>query len=289
MSRRKTAEELNAQLQERGIPLRLIGEYTSALTKALFRCDRGHECMMRPNDILNDHGCAMCAGHHKTCETFNALLAERGSTIRMTGEYLGAQIKTRFRCSADHEWMTTPNSIIGGNRNRGCLSCNDTRLSKDEVNRRLIAQGRSITLFGEYKNTYEHAWFKCASGHKWLAAPGTVLSSSGCPRCAKNGFDPTRPAHIYVIVYEGYIKYGITNNMKVRMRAHRRWGDFKIVHTQRYPNGHIPRQWEQTVKSTLGGNHVDSTVMENGYTETLPLESLDALLQLTHAQSTQSS
>jgi hypothetical protein len=221
MSRRKTKEELNTQLEEQGRSLRLIGEYTAALKKALFRCDDGHECMMRPNDILNGHGCAMCAGHHKTREQFNETLIKNGRTERMIGEYLGTLTKTLFRCEEGHEWMVRPNDID---------------------------------------------------------------NDRGCPLCAQFGFDTSSSAHTYILLFDDFIKYGITNDLKRRLREHRRNGNFTLIETRYYESGYDALEWEREVRRTHGGNYISKERCPDGFTETLPTEKLNELVQtcLTH-------
>lgn len=41
---------------------------------------------------------------------------------------------------------------------------------------------------------------------------------TGCPTCAKTGFDPAKPGFYYVIATDGRIIHGITNSFKQRWR-----------------------------------------------------------------------
>lgn len=279
MTRRKTKEELNDQLRSQGRAILLVGDYTAALTKSLFECDVGHRVMMRPNDILNGHNCAICAGHHKTRETFNDQLNKLGRTERMVGEYLGAKIKTTFVCENGHEWPSKPNNILTG---RSCPICADTSLTKDQINQRLIDEDRHIELIGVYKNNYTPTTFRCSEGHEWQTNAGTLLSNkSECPTCAIYGFSPLKPAHIYVIAYRDFIKYGVTNKIEQRLEQHRLWGEFNIIVKRACETGAIALRWENHVKTTIGGNYVSREIMGNGFTETLPRSKLNEVIETT--------
>jgi hypothetical protein len=278
MSRKKTKEQVNQQLEDQGRYVRLKGDYHSALTKTVFVCEQGHEWLVRPNDVLNGHGCPECAGlNRSTQEKVNTQLATNGRTIRMVGEYISALTKSTFRCAEEHEWEATPNAILRG---RGCPTCYDNTLTAVIVNERLINQGRTIKLIGDYVNNYEHTTFTCGEGHTWLAATGLVLNGSGCPSCAQYGYSQSKPGYMYVIRYDDYIKYGITNNLESRLSSHRKWGEFTIVHSSRVEDGRVPYRLERMIKKTLGGNFVSRDIMENGFTETLSLERLPELMKM---------
>ena len=63
-------------------------------------------------------------------------------------------------------------------------------------------------------------------GNIFSQMPFTHLEGSGCPSCAKRGFDPVKPAIAYVkkVQYNGtvFTGYGITGDFSHRMCAHRR-------------------------------------------------------------------
>lgn len=102
--------------------------------------------------------------------------------IKLIGDYLGARKKTLFECSTGHKWMAAPRSVFGGN---GCPQCaSNLPLSKDIVNHRLTNDNRGITMIGEYITANIKSLFRCACSHEWLARPGHVLKSSGCPKCS---------------------------------------------------------------------------------------------------------
>jgi len=110
-------EIVNDRIADRGISL--IGDYTTARTKALFRCPEGHEWMAAPSDVMKGNGCLTCAGKAPLSkEIVNERLASRG--IVLIGKYKNNSTKALFRCPEGHEWMAKPNNIMNG---KGCPSC----------------------------------------------------------------------------------------------------------------------------------------------------------------------
>jgi hypothetical protein len=279
MSRRKTKEEVNKQLEDAGRYIRLKTNYINALTKTLFECEHNHTWMVRPNDVLNGHGCPECAGLSQSSkEKVNEQLSSRGSSIKMIGDYINALTKSEFMCGSGHSWSARPNDILSG---RGCPTCSDTTLSIEIINRRLQDQGRTIRAFGEYTNSIQSMSFCCELGHEWHTSASNVLRGSGCPICADYGFNPAKEGWEYILDFGHFIKYGITNDLTRRLNEHSRCGSYNMVHSLRHDVGQLASDWEKVVKMTLGGNYVSRDIMPNGFTETLPIGKLEELLALT--------
>jgi hypothetical protein len=203
-------------------------------------------------------------------EDINKRIEDRN--IFMSGEYIGSRIKTEFHCSHGHSWMATPDNIIRGG---GCPHC--IKSSKEEVNRRI--GGRGIRMTGEYTNRRTKTEFECINNHKWLATPNAV---KGCPYCAtrdSSGFNPHRPSWIYIIRFDSYIKYGISNNIEQRLNKHKQNGAFVVTMTKLFEDGSTALRWERAVKESFGGKFVSKEVMPDGYTETLCVTKLESLLE----------
>jgi hypothetical protein len=73
----------------------------------------------------------------------------------------------------------------------------------------------------------KHRW-RCMEGHEWVAAVSTRTRklATGCPVCATSGFDPSKPAWLYLVRHEeaGYLQVGITNSLESRIATHQRNG-----------------------------------------------------------------
>jgi hypothetical protein len=152
---------------------------------------------------------------------------------------------------------------------KGCPHCaGNARLSKEIVNQKLSQRG--ISMIGEYYNARTPSLFRCVRGHEWKTNPDNILNKSGCPRCSTYGFNPGKPAYIYLLDYVDFIKYGITNDLETRLSTHRfKNGEFVVLSTKLYENGNDAVNWEKQIKKIFGGRFVTKEKCPDGYTETL--------------------
>lgn len=102
-----------------------------------------------------------------------------------------------------------------------------------------------------------------------MARPGLIKFGRGCPVCAKSGFNPEKSAWTYGFIRNGYLKYGITNDINRRLYEHQKHGDIEIVYKEYHPNGTDARKWENNIKKRHGGNFATREKCPDGWTETL--------------------
>lgn len=257
---------------DRGI--QITGEYITAKIKTEFTCNNGHTWRASPNSVIRGAGCPLCNHDNRRSskEEVNNRLADRG--IKIIGDYLGSGTKTLFACDNDHKWETTPNSIITG---KGCPHCaNKFPLSKEIVNERIYNTG--IRMIGDYITNKTLSLFECSNGHKWMTAVSRIMGGIGCPECAIHGYNPGKPGWLYILIFGDYIKYGITNNLSARLKQHKRNGQYTIATTKLYEDGNKAKEWERNIKIIFGGRHVSKEICPDGYTETLCVSKLEALL-----------
>jgi transcription initiation factor IIE alpha subunit len=269
---------VNGRIKDRGIYL--IGEYINSHTKTNFQCDCGHIWSSSPNNILGGNNCPICS--HKLIanklrlskEIINEKLFDRG--IKLYGDYIDSQTKSEFMCNENHIWKSLPASVTHG---AGCPICSkNLRLSKDVVNQRLKESNRNIEQIGEYINANTISDFKCECGNIWAATPGNIMAGKSCPLCSKYGYQIDKSGWIYILIFNGHIKYGITNDLDRRLLEHSKNGEYTVATTKLYEDGNIALNWEKNIKIIFGGRFVSKEIMPNGYTETLPLDKLQALL-----------
>jgi hypothetical protein len=211
-----------------------------------------------------------------TKEEINKRLLDR--EITLTSEYVGALIKSEFKCRENHTWTTTPGNVLFGTPCPQCVGPGrGAPLSKDIVNERLVARG--ITVMGEFKGVDYKTEFKCRENHIWVALPRNVLSVSSCPSCAKHGFNPEKKAWTYVLNFGSYIKYGITNNLDQRLNTLQKNGNYTLISSKCFENGLLALIWENNIKTIFGGKFVSKEVCPDGYTETLCISRIDELLE----------
>jgi hypothetical protein len=209
-----------------------------------------------------------------TKDDINRSLQQDGRGITLTGEYLGALVKTTFECGRGHQWFTTPNRVRLGRECRECY-ISDQTLTKDNINKTLSSRG--ITLLGEYSGSASRATFVCEEGHRWSTTTASVVHGKGCPSCANHGFDSSKQAWVYILKFDTFIKFGITNTINSRLRTHKRAnGDFELAYSY-LCDGKEAIQWEKSIKELFGGRFVSKEQCPDGYTETLPVHLLETL------------
>ena len=246
-------------------------------------------------------GCAYCAGQ-KVLVGFNDLVTthpelskkwdyDKNLPARPEQFSIGTTKKVYWLCEKGHSHLGSINSKAKGN---GCPVCADQQV--------LAGYNDLGTLYPEiaaewdYKKnapatprevlrgTARKYFWICPAGHSFQQ---TVLSrtygGSGCPQCAKYGYDATRPGILYFIKSEKLRarKIGITNEQTgVRYDRIRSYGpDWKVVETFSSEDGYKIRQAELAVldwiRNTLGlGQYLSREEMGSGggHTETFSLE-----------------
>jgi hypothetical protein len=74
--------------------------------------------------------------------------------------------------------------------------------------------------------TTKKAWWLCEKGHEWVAEINSRHGGSGCPGCAKFGYDQTSRGYLYLLRKEhlDLQQFGITNKPDDRLGKHQRNG-----------------------------------------------------------------
>ena len=206
-------------------------------------------------------------------------LIDNGKDIILVGEYTSNNSKTKFKHTiCGHEWLTS--FAIVGRHGCGCPKCqiDKQRLTTAEINKRLSS--KNITMVGNYFNSHTKIEFThnfC--GHQWEAKPCDLLNGDhGCPKCASHGFNKSKPSALYVLESNGYIKYGITNNLDQRLNAHRRNGDITLHFVKHHEDGKYIKQLENDIKQHFGGCYASREMCPDGHTETVSPSSLSNIL-----------
>ena len=144
----KTTEDFKQELKEINNNIEVLGEYINNRTKIKVKCKKdGYEWKVKPNDLLNGHGCPKCSGNaSKTTEEFKQELKEINNNIEVLGEYIGNKTKVKCKCKIDgYEWEAVPNSLLSG---CGCPKCSE---SKGEKRIGKCLDNRNIEYERQYK------------------------------------------------------------------------------------------------------------------------------------------
>ena len=216
-------------------------------------------------------GCPVCAGK-QLLSGFNDLATKfpdvaakwhptlNGST--KPDQVLGLPLKKAWWfCDKGHEWE----ALISNQPNVGCPVCSNYKLVIG-INDLATMRPDLITEWHPLKNgemtpdsvsvgNSQSFWWICSQGHEWQAnCSNRVANGSGCPSCAKHGYDSTSPGVFYFITNKNLnaSKVGIANQTSKRL-ANWLAGDWELVRKWEHANGQVIRTLEGRVLRWIRG------------------------------------
>jgi hypothetical protein len=206
-------------------------QITSGSSKAVWWiCHKGHSWKTTPSKRTRGSGCSVCSGK-KLLEGFNDLatknpkLAQEWDTdlntsLSPSAVTVMSNLSAWWKCSNDHSWRAVISNRAMG---KGCPFCtnkkvlqgfNDLATTHPQLSLEWAKDRNGDALPTEVvAGSSKKAWWRCTSGHEWMATIANRVSGRGCPSCAVFGFDPASPGLLYVIENQKLRAYkiGITN------------------------------------------------------------------------------
>lgn len=193
-------------------------------------CEKGHEFRATGESMVNNVGCGVCAnrqiqvGENDMATTHPNLASQWHPTknlpltpLEVIGSHSG---KLWWICDEGHEFISTGQKRAAGSQCPVCINqqvltgFNDLAtvnpdLAKDWHPTRNGRITPEIVLCGGHAKY----WWICEEGHQWKTDISSRLRGTGCPSCAKSGFDSTKAGLLYFISHAEFraLKVGITN------------------------------------------------------------------------------
>jgi len=241
-------------------------------------CEEGHSYLATTAARSAAKGCPYCAGQ-KVLVGFNDLptshpeLAKRWDYAKnapATPEQfsMGSNKKFYWVCEKGHSHLA---GINGKARGNGCPICadqqvlagyNDLETLFPEIAAEWDYKKNSpVTPSDTLRGTARKYYWLCGSGHSFQQSNlSRTGGGQGCPRCAKYGYDATRPGILYFIKNEKLQarKIGITNRETgVRYDRIKSYGpDWQVIRTFTDDDGYRIKQAEFAVldwiRKTIG-------------------------------------
>jgi hypothetical protein len=126
--------------------------------------------------------------------------------------------------------------------------------------------------------------WRCGEGHIWNAVVGTraggAMGGSGCPSCARYGFNPSLSAWLYFLEHDswGLLQIGITNDPNRRIGKHHDSG-WTSIEIRGPIDGSLAKGFETSILKSLkmrGAQMAHRTDMRqfDGWTEAWTKDSL---------------
>jgi hypothetical protein len=147
-------------------------------------------------------------------------------------------------------------------------------------------------------NSGKKVGWRCSQGHGWVAAIDNRSKGSGCPSCARGGFDPNKEGWLYLMrnEFNGAMQIGISNVIEKRLRTHELVG-YETIDVRGPQDGLLTIKWECSIKKYIAsvrdpsrkipakdkdivGEHVRSGSNETWYEDEFSVGSLWELMEL---------
>lgn len=205
-------------------------EYVGNAAKVTIICSEHGTFEQTPSEHLVGSGCNKCGilasaeARRKTTEDFiaKAKMVHGDRYDYSLVEYLSWQDKVTIICPDHGPFEQTPNGHVEG---KGCYECgiiasSDAKRSTTEefiAKARMVHGERYDYSLVEYVTSQKKVKIICPDHGPFPQAPNDhIFQKSGCPNCAKTGFNPSEPALLYylAITTDGggtRYKIGITN------------------------------------------------------------------------------
>jgi translation initiation factor IF-1 len=266
-----------------------------------WKCQLGHIWTSSVAHRTSGSKCPYCEGQ-KAWPGFNDLatthpdIAKQAFGWDPTSLMAGSDKVRDWQCFIGHVWKTRIADRKAGNN---CPFCSGQRV---------------LPGFNDLATTHPwiakeaHKWdpqtltagsglkrkFKCIDNHVWETAVGSRTGGfeTGCPSCAKTGFNPNNDGYIYFLKHSDWEMYqiGITNVPDDRLARHRRLG-WEVLEIRGPMDGHLTQQWESAILRMLKAKGADLSNSEiagkfDGYSEawsksTFEVDSIKELMGIT--------
>ena len=259
--------------------------------RVTWRCQLGHEYQaVITNRTYMHSGCSICAGKqvlsgYNDLATTHPELAAQAEGWDPTTVSAGSKKRRQWRCDREHKW-TTP---IHYRMDSGCPYCsnkavligyNDLATTHPELAAQAEGWDPTTVVAGSNK---KRKW-RCGEGHIWNAVVGTRSSGpkggSGCPSCAKYGFNPSLSAWLYFLEHDGWelFQIGITNDPNRRIGKHHSDG-WTSIEIRGPMDGSLAKSFETSILLALkarGAKMANKTDIKqfDGWTEAWTQNSL---------------
>lgn len=208
-------------------------------------CEHPHEWELSPNARYSSNtGCPFCAGNQASfcpCDSLASTNPELAAELHPDEPTPATEISQysvkkvlwlckKSTCEHEHAWYSAVNNRSAGN---GCPFCAGKSVCKctslggifPELVPEWSQKNGSKSPFEFTPFSSKKVWWVCSHNqeHEWKSAivHRTGYQQSGCPSCAKPGFDPISPAFYYVMQISGpseiwWFKGGISKNPEQR-------------------------------------------------------------------------
>ena len=199
LEHRMTHEEFVRKLAKRNPNVHVKSRYVISTEKIQFECEHGHTWEALSTDVLNGHGCPICAREKirqalsRSHEDFIAELAKKNPELMCLDTYVNQYKKVRVHSNTcGHEWETTPKLLLRGS---GCPICAEKKRGErrqyndDDFQHAVWKYYPDIKIISDYDSYKGNVTCKCEKhpDEIWECQAITLTSGRalGCAKCVK--------------------------------------------------------------------------------------------------------
>ena len=274
-----------------------------SMSKKTWKCENGHLYESAPVGRTghNRTGCSVCA-NLQVLIGFNDLatthpeIAKEADGWDPTKIVAGIEKKLGWKCPVGHKYIAMPGTRTKNNGSK-CPVCanqqllvgfNDLASTHPEIAREADGWDPKTVIAG----TNKKLWWKCPEGHSYRTGGNHRIgdNATGCPTCAKSGFDPNLDGYLYFLSHSRWdmLQIGITNFPEKRTNTHKKLG-WEVVEIRGPMDGHLTQQWETAILQMLkskGADLANKAIVGkfDGYSEAWSTSKfkVDSIKQLMH-------
>ena len=148
------------------------------------------------NNIKIGRGCPNCAGKAMCgIEECHEFAISKGWEC-LSDTYITNKTHLKWRCSENHEWNASFNSIKNGT---GCPNCSGNAMGSIEECKAFAESKGWTCLSTKYIGSKSHLKWQCSDGHEWNACFNNIKKESGCPECRKLTFGSIEECKAFAI------------------------------------------------------------------------------------------
>lgn len=183
-------------------------------------CPEGHPFRVRASHFVSKR--QRCRECNVRARAEEYAIEARAEGYRVTINFGPKGAMLVGTCDRGHSLAMQTYTFKGGGR------CGECRL-EDVRNEHLASaksEGYDVHLELRSNGTQGVTWLtgQCPEGHD-VEVPMTRFAAGWrCHGRARSGFDPDKPAHLYVVEGRGLVKYGISNSVASRLATHEKSG-----------------------------------------------------------------
>ena len=271
----------------------------STAKKFPWQCSLGHIWIESVNKRARGDGCPYCSGH-RVLQGFNDLATTNPEVLQFVDGWDPTEVTTfsdkrrNWKCELGHRWNAQIKGIGKGTRCPFCtgkkvlIGFNDLATTHPEI----ATQAEDWNPEEFTAGSNRRLPWRCPNGHKWSTQVSARTLGTGCPSCAKYGFDPNKDGFLYFLKHApwGMLQIGITNIPDDRLKNHRHLG-WELLELRGPMDGHLVQQWETAILRMLKAKGADLSNEKiagkfDGYSEawsksTFEVSSIKELMRMT--------